>query len=100
MAYVPFLRSRAQAVLMPAVYQLVPGSMIAKLWFNTLFPPDVNSEVFARMYALLALMQPHVRVSYMMHVPFIVSADRTWGPCRILLQKTTHTQTSWSSPLR
>jgi hypothetical protein len=25
---------------MPAVYQLVPGSMIAKLWFNSLFPPS------------------------------------------------------------
>jgi len=27
------------ALLMPTVYQLVPGSMIAKLWFNALFPP-------------------------------------------------------------
>ena len=26
---------------MPAVYQLVPGSMIAKLWFNSIFPPPV-----------------------------------------------------------
>ena len=56
------------SVLMPAVYQLVPGSMIgemqcflefratlalirkafvhypAKLWFNTLFPPSMDSE--------------------------------------------------------
>lgn len=30
------------AMLMPAVYQLVPGSMIAKLWFNSLFPPALE----------------------------------------------------------
>ena len=29
------------AMLMPAVYQLVPGSMIAKLWFNSIFPPPL-----------------------------------------------------------
>ena len=28
------------AMLMPAVYQLVPGSMIAKMWFNTIIPPS------------------------------------------------------------
>ncbi|CAB9520779.1 expressed unknown protein [Seminavis robusta] len=27
------------ALLMPAVYQLVPGSLIAKLWYNIIFPP-------------------------------------------------------------
>lgn len=32
------------AVLMPAVYQLVPGSMIAKLWFNSIFPPPLLEE--------------------------------------------------------
>jgi hypothetical protein len=32
------------AVLMPAVYQLVPGSMIAKLWFNSLFPPSITAD--------------------------------------------------------
>ena len=32
------------ALLMPTVYQLVPGSMIAKLWFNALFPPKVEAE--------------------------------------------------------
>eukprot|EP00947_MAST-08B_sp_MAST-8B-sp1_P002990 g2990.t1 len=26
------------AMLMPAVYQLVPGAMVAKMWFETLFP--------------------------------------------------------------
>ncbi|KAH8072471.1 hypothetical protein JL721_3749 [Aureococcus anophagefferens] len=30
------------AQLMPAVYQLVPGSMIAKLWFNSIFPPPLD----------------------------------------------------------
>ena len=36
------------SVLMPAVYQLVPGAMIAKLWFNSLFPPvNDGSENFA-----------------------------------------------------
>ena len=29
------------AMLMPAVYQLVPGSMIARLWFNSIFPPPL-----------------------------------------------------------
>jgi len=32
------------AVLMPAVYQLVPGSMIAKLWFNSIFPPPLVEQ--------------------------------------------------------
>ena len=27
------------AILMPAVYQLVPGSIIARLWFHSIFPP-------------------------------------------------------------
>ena len=27
------------SLLMPAVYQLVPGSLIARLWFNAVFPP-------------------------------------------------------------
>lgn len=27
------------AMLMPAVYQLVPGSMIARMWFETIIPP-------------------------------------------------------------
>merc|ERR1712127_561844 len=38
------------AILMPALYQLVPGSLIAKLWFNSIFPPsaaDAEDEVFA-----------------------------------------------------
>jgi len=30
------------AILMPAVYMLVPGSMIAKLWFNSIFPPPLQ----------------------------------------------------------
>jgi len=32
------------AVLMPAVYQLVPGSMIAKLWFGSIFQDPENSS--------------------------------------------------------
>ena len=31
------------AILMPAVYQLVPGSIIARLWFHAIFP--ANQEV-------------------------------------------------------
>jgi hypothetical protein len=27
------------ALLMPTVYQMVPGSVIARLWFNSIFPP-------------------------------------------------------------
>ena len=34
------------AVLMPAVYQLVPGSMIAKLWFNSIFPPSIGTDEY------------------------------------------------------
>ena len=39
------------ALLMPAAYMLVPGSMIAKMWFNIIFPPiefsivEVNSTI-------------------------------------------------------
>jgi hypothetical protein len=33
------------ALLMPTVYQLVPGSLIAKLWFNAVFPPPLDSEI-------------------------------------------------------
>lgn len=29
------------SILMPALYQMVPGSMIAKLWFNYIFPPPL-----------------------------------------------------------
>lgn len=29
---------------MPALYQLVPGSMIAKLWFNYIFPPPLIQD--------------------------------------------------------
>jgi len=29
------------SILMPALYQLVPGSLIAKLWFNYIFPPPL-----------------------------------------------------------
>jgi hypothetical protein len=36
-----FLNFR-RSVLMPALYQLVPGSLIAKLWFNYIFPPKVE----------------------------------------------------------
>ena len=35
------------ALLMPAVYQLVPGSMIAKLWFNAIFPPPLIERTFS-----------------------------------------------------
>jgi hypothetical protein len=35
------------ALLMPTVYQLVPGSLIAKLWFNAVFPPPLESEMKA-----------------------------------------------------
>mmetsp|Transcript_59870 Transcript_59870/g.134478 ORF Transcript_59870/g.134478 Transcript_59870/m.134478 type:complete len:632 (-) Transcript_59870:122-2017(-) len=31
------------SMLMPAVYQLVPGSMIAKFWFEAIIPPEDNS---------------------------------------------------------
>lgn len=43
------------ALLMPAVYQLVPGSMIAKLWFESLFPPAApsdSSSVFANLMVI------------------------------------------------
>ena len=32
------------AMLMPAVYQLVPGSMIARMWFETIIPPRDSSQ--------------------------------------------------------
>mmetsp|Transcript_35120 Transcript_35120/g.46571 ORF Transcript_35120/g.46571 Transcript_35120/m.46571 type:complete len:706 (+) Transcript_35120:70-2187(+) len=32
------------ALLMPTLYQLVPGSLIARLWFNTIFLPPLDSE--------------------------------------------------------
>ena len=32
------------ALLMPTVYQLVPGSLIARLWFNAVFPPPLIEE--------------------------------------------------------
>ena len=34
----------AKAMLMPAVYQLVPGSMIARMWFETIIPPADASQ--------------------------------------------------------
>merc|ERR1712165_418410 len=32
------------SILMPALYQLVPGSIIAKLWFNSIFPPRSTDQ--------------------------------------------------------
>jgi len=31
------------SILMPAVYQLVPGSIIANLWFNSIYPPKISA---------------------------------------------------------
>ena len=38
------------SILMPALYQLVPGSLIAKLWFSSIFPPQsatAEQDVFS-----------------------------------------------------
>lgn len=35
------------SMLMPAVYQLVPGGAIARMWFDIIVPPDGSSAVFA-----------------------------------------------------
>ena len=32
------------SMLMPAVYQLVPGAMVARMWFNSLFPPPLKEQ--------------------------------------------------------
>lgn len=32
------------AIIMPALYQLVPGSIIARLWFNSIFPPPLLEQ--------------------------------------------------------
>jgi len=32
------------SILMPAVYQLVPGSVIARFWFLAIFPPKSDNE--------------------------------------------------------
>jgi len=32
------------ALLMPTVYQLVPGSLIARLWFNSIYPPPLIND--------------------------------------------------------
>jgi len=33
------------SIMMPALYQLVPGSMIAKLWFGYIFPPKLEETI-------------------------------------------------------
>jgi hypothetical protein len=33
------------SVLMPAIYQLVPGAMIAKLWFSSMFPRPPEDDL-------------------------------------------------------
>merc|ERR1711907_452303 len=40
------------SVLMPAVYMLVPGSMIAKLWFGTILTPDSDDNFFANLMVI------------------------------------------------
>eukprot|EP00986_Skeletonema_menzelii_P015103 scaffold11045_cov138-Skeletonema_menzelii.AAC.9 len=51
------------SILMPAVYQLVPGSIIAKLWFSAIFPenpylgegdknPDSQDSVFSNLMVI------------------------------------------------
>eukprot|EP00937_MAST-01D_sp_MAST-1D-sp2_P002305 g2305.t1 len=43
------------SVLMPAVYQLVPGSMIAKMWFQILLPPaEGEASVFSNLMVISA----------------------------------------------
>ena len=47
------------AILMPAVYQLVPGSVIAKFWFYAIFPPEVDpnntrEDVFSNLMVISA----------------------------------------------
>ena len=40
---------------MPAIYQLVPGSIIARLWFNSLFPPETykpSDDVFSNLMVI------------------------------------------------
>eukprot|EP00526_Cylindrotheca_closterium_P007251 CAMPEP_0113658378 /NCGR_PEP_ID=MMETSP0017_2-20120614/31678_1 /TAXON_ID=2856 /ORGANISM="Cylindrotheca closterium" /LENGTH=689 /DNA_ID=CAMNT_0000572629 /DNA_START=68 /DNA_END=2137 /DNA_ORIENTATION=+ /assembly_acc=CAM_ASM_000147 len=32
------------SLLMPTVYQLVPGSLIARMWYNSIFPPPYIAE--------------------------------------------------------
>jgi hypothetical protein len=43
------------SVLMPALYQLVPGSIIAKLWFNSILPPldgEGTESVFSNLMVI------------------------------------------------
>mmetsp|Transcript_14828 Transcript_14828/g.18086 ORF Transcript_14828/g.18086 Transcript_14828/m.18086 type:complete len:663 (-) Transcript_14828:177-2165(-) len=46
--------SNVWSILMPALYQLVPGSIIAKLWFDSIFPTntELGSDVFSNLMVI------------------------------------------------
>jgi len=69
------------ALLMPAVYQLVPGSVIAKFWFNMLFPPPVDSADYAQqsnVFAGLMVVATSLAIGLMLGIAF----------CRVVVKYT------------
>ena len=43
------------SILMPAVYQLVPGSIIATLWFNAIFPSEDDDQTASVFSSLMVI---------------------------------------------
>merc|ERR1712060_255107 len=60
------------AILMPAVYQLVPGSVIAKLWFSTIFAEE-TSQTFSN------LMVISTSLALGLIVGFAIAQTFTWA---------------------
>lgn len=70
------------AILMPAVYQLVPGSVIARLWFSSIFPPppgDPNGTDFV----FSSLMVVSVSLALGLILGFAIVQSLVWivGKC-------------------
>jgi hypothetical protein len=43
------------SILMPAIYELVPGSLIAMLWYNSLFPTEGDSESDSAFFIIMTI---------------------------------------------
>mmetsp|Transcript_46873 Transcript_46873/g.141996 ORF Transcript_46873/g.141996 Transcript_46873/m.141996 type:complete len:350 (-) Transcript_46873:113-1162(-) len=59
------------AMLMPAVYQLVPGSMLAKLWFNIIFPPQPEDTGANNIFAELMVVATSLALGLIIGFAFV-----------------------------
>lgn len=71
------------SMLMPAVYQLVPGSIIAKLWFESIFPPldDTGDNVFSALMVISTSLAVGLLVGFAVVRFCEVFIEKVMSPC-------------------